>query len=58
MEIQSINIKKLAKYSVEEVFRTNTDAPGFVLLDFGKSLSSYKLREIMVSLKKNYLVSP
>ncbi|WP_435654528.1 hypothetical protein [Cellulophaga baltica] len=52
MEIQSINIKKLAKYSVEEVFRTNTDAPGFVLLDFGKSLSSYKLREIMVSLKK------
>ncbi|MBA6316055.1 hypothetical protein [Cellulophaga baltica] len=52
MEIQSINIKKLAKYSVEEVFRANTDAPGFVLLDFGKSLSSYKLREIMVNLKK------
>ncbi|WP_158975944.1 hypothetical protein [Cellulophaga sp. L1A9] len=52
MEIQSINIKKLAKYSVEEVLRTNTDAPGFVFLDFGKSLSSYKLREIMVNLKK------
>ena len=52
MKIQSFNLKKIAKYCAEEVFRANTDAPGFVYLDLGKNLSSYKLREIMVNLKK------
>ena len=46
-----IDIKKLAQYSFENVFRTTIDKPGFVNLDFGTSLDSYQLRTIMVALK-------
>ena len=52
MEIKEVNIKEIAEHCVENVFRTNTDAPGFVHLDFGKDSTSLQLRTIMVALKK------
>ncbi|TYB80109.1 hypothetical protein ES676_00105 [Bizionia saleffrena] len=52
MEIKKINIKKIAQYCITNVLRTDTDKPGFVHLDFGNNLTSYKLRSIMVALKE------
>jgi len=52
MEITEVNIKKMAQYCFENVFRTTTDKPGFVYLDFGTDLNSTLLRSIMVDLKK------
>jgi len=51
MEITEINIKKIAQYCFENVFRTTTNKPGFVYLDFGVNLNSTQLRNIMVDLK-------
>ncbi|MGJ8760424.1 MAG: hypothetical protein ACSHXA_07745 [Polaribacter sp.] len=51
MEVKEVNIKKIAKYCLENVFRTNTDLPGFVYLDFGENRTSPELRAIMVALK-------
>ncbi|MCM4167190.1 hypothetical protein KCTC52924_02770 [Arenibacter antarcticus] len=52
MEIKEINIKDIAQFCIENVFRTKTNKPGFVHLDFGKNIDSYQLRTIMVALKK------
>ncbi|MCM4169982.1 hypothetical protein DHD32_00705 [Arenibacter sp. TNZ] len=52
MEIQHINTKKIAQYCINNVFRTNTDEPGFIHFDFGKNITPYQLRSIMVDLKK------
>lgn len=52
MEIKEVNIKSIAQYCIENVFRTNTDKLGFVHLDFGENLTSYQFRSIMVDLKK------
>lgn len=51
MEIKEVNIKNIAQYCINNVFRTNTDKPGFVHLDFGKQIGSNQLRTIMVELK-------
>lgn len=51
MEIKEVNIKNIAQYCIDNVFRTNTDKAGFVYLDFGKQIGSRKLRTIMVELK-------
>lgn len=37
----------------KKVFRTDFSEPGFVIIDFGSSLTSEKLRESMVELKNN-----
>ncbi|NBB88258.1 MAG: hypothetical protein GVX96_00520 [Bacteroidetes bacterium] len=37
----------------EDVFRTQTSKPGFCLLDLGPNVSSFRLREVMVMMKKN-----
>jgi hypothetical protein len=52
MEIQDINIKKITQQCINNVFRTNTNEAGFVHLDFGKNLTPYQFRSIMVDLKK------
>lgn len=52
----SVNMDSLLKFSefiYKKVFRTNFKAPGFVIIDFGPSLTSEKLRKCMVSLKNN-----
>lgn len=52
----SVNMDSLLKFSefiYKKVFRTNFKAPGFVIVDFGPSLTSEKLRKCMVSLKNN-----
>jgi len=52
MVIKDINIKEISKYCFNGVFRTSIEKPGFVHLDFGTQIDSYKLRAIMVGLKK------
>ncbi|AUC85842.1 hypothetical protein CW731_11325 [Polaribacter sp. ALD11] len=52
MEVNEINIKEISEYCIKNVFRTSTDKPGFVHIDFGKNRTSYQLRSIMVALKK------
>ncbi|MCL7763785.1 hypothetical protein MPF19_10190 [Polaribacter sp. Z014] len=51
MKIKEVNIKKIAEHCVENVFRTNTNLPGFVYLNFGENRTSSELRAIMVALK-------
>ncbi|WP_016989573.1 hypothetical protein [Flavobacterium sp. ACAM 123] len=51
MEIREVNIKNIAQYCMNNVFRKDTDKPGFVHLDFGKQIGSNQLRTIMVELK-------
>lgn len=52
MVINDINIKEISKYCFNNVFRTSIEKPGFVHLDFGTQIDSYKLRAIMIGLKK------
>jgi len=54
MEIKEINIKNIAQYCINNVFRTNTNQAGFVHLDFGKQIGSNQLRSIMVDLKAEF----
>lgn len=52
MEIQDINLKKIARYCTNKVFRTDTKEAGFIHFDLGKNLTPYQFRYIMVDLKK------
>jgi hypothetical protein len=52
MVIQDINIKKITQQCIKNVFRTNTNEVGFIHLDFGKNLTPYQFRAIMVGLKE------
>ncbi|GEQ85109.1 hypothetical protein ULMS_06170 [Patiriisocius marinistellae] len=53
MKTQEINIKPLAKQCFKKVFRTTTEAPGFMHLVFDKKqLTPYQFRSIMIDLKK------
>ena len=52
MKIEVFNVKKIARNCMDKVFRTSTDKPGFIEIDFGKNISSNQLRAIMVELKK------
>ncbi|AUC23057.1 hypothetical protein BTO15_13565 [Polaribacter sejongensis] len=56
MKIKEVNIKKIAEHCIENVFRTNTNSPGFVYLDFGENRTSSELRAIMVALKNELSV--
>jgi adenylate kinase family enzyme len=51
MGIQEINIKEITQQCIKNVFRTNTNEVGFIHLDFGKNLTPYQFRSIMVDLK-------
>lgn len=53
MKTHEINIKQLAKPCFKKVFRTTTEAPGFMHLVFDKKqLTPYQFRSIMIDLKK------
>ncbi|MBO3100040.1 hypothetical protein [Gelidibacter pelagius] len=51
MEISEVDLKKIAKECFENVFRTDTEHPGFAHIDLGKDIDSSELRSIMVALK-------
>ncbi len=51
MDVTTIDIETISKYCFNNVFRTTTEKSGFVVLDFGTNIDSYKLRRIMVDLK-------
>jgi hypothetical protein len=51
MGIQEINIEEITQECIKNVFRTNTNEVGFIHLDFGKNLTPYQFRSIMVDLK-------
>ncbi|WP_292949142.1 hypothetical protein [Olleya sp. UBA1516] len=52
MKTQEINIKPLAKPCFKKVFRTTTEASGFMHLVFDKKqLTPYQFRSIMIDLK-------
>lgn len=53
MKIKEETIKHIAEKSFKSVFRTTTEAPGFVHLVFSnKEMTPYKFRSIMIDLKK------
>lgn len=56
MKIKEETIKHIAEKSFKSVFRTTTEAPGFVHLVFSnKEMTPYKFRSIMIDLKKELL---
>lgn len=52
MEVKNETIKQLAKKSFNTVFRTTTEAPGFVHLVFSEQFAPYHFRSILTELKK------
>lgn len=51
MKVKDKSINSIAKTCIDLVFRSDTNTPGFVHLDFGKNLTSLAFRSIMVDLK-------
>ncbi|TXK72015.1 hypothetical protein [Mesonia sp. K4-1] len=53
MKIKEETIKHIAEKNFKSVFRTTTEAPGFVHLVFNKKeITPYRFRSIMIDLKK------
>lgn len=52
MEVKNETIKQIAEKSFNAVFRTTTEAPGFMHLVFSEELTPYQFRSILTELKK------
>ncbi len=51
METEKVDIKNIARDALTNVFRTDTDQPGFIHIDFGQDISSTEFRTLMIQLK-------
>lgn len=51
MKIETVNIEEIINHSIQNIFRTNTSKPGYVLFDFGTQISSSAFRAVMIGLK-------
>ncbi|MCR6640369.1 MAG: hypothetical protein NVV82_15575 [Sporocytophaga sp.] len=47
------SLSEMTEFIYKKVFRTDFSEPGFVVIDFGPTFTSEKLRECMVNLKNN-----
>ena len=40
MKIETVNIEEIINHSIQNIFRTDTSKPGYVLCDFRTQISS------------------